>query len=88
VLLFCVKAFSLLSPCQPFAADPWATYPLLAVASIDFFSVGVGFSVRGRHMQLDGLLASAVLLAVHVAVISILIRRDALCVRTRIAWDE
>ncbi|KAF2036548.1 kinase-like protein [Setomelanomma holmii] len=88
VLVFCAKAFSLLSPCQPFAADPWAMYPLLAVASIDFFALGMGISIRGRDVHLDGLRISAALLVVHIAVVSILIRRDALCVRRRMAWDE
>jgi serine/threonine protein kinase len=87
VLLFCGKAFSLLSPCQPFAADPRAVYPLLCLASLDFVALGGGVTVGGRYLRLDRLVASGVLLAVHVAVVGMLVRWDGLCVRRRVHWD-
>lgn len=87
VLLFFAKAVSLLSPCQPFAADPRVAYPILCFASLDLFFFGVGFTVRGRYVDLDGLLASIVLLVVHVGVVGALIRSDKLCVQKRVAWE-
>jgi serine/threonine protein kinase len=86
VLLFSVKAYSLLSPCQPFAADPWAVYPLLALASCDFLLLGLGADVRGTHIRLDSLYTSVALLAVHVAVVSLLVRWDRLCAKRGVDW--
>ncbi|KAH8725105.1 kinase-like protein [Phaeosphaeriaceae sp. PMI808] len=87
VLLFCVKAYSLLSPCHPFAADPRLIYPLLAFASFDFLSVGMGITVKGRYIRLDSLFVSAILLMAHVAVVSILIKGDRLCAGREVAWE-
>ncbi|KAF1911422.1 kinase-like protein [Ampelomyces quisqualis] len=87
VLFFCIKAYSLLSPCQPFAADPRVGYPLLAFASFEFFFLGMGINAGGRHVRLDSLLASAMLLAVHIALVSLLLRRDALCTKRAVVWD-
>jgi serine/threonine protein kinase len=87
VLLFCVKVFSLLSPCQPFAADPRVTYPLLAMASLDFLFPGVGLGIGGRMMGLDGVAASLGLLVVHVVVVWLVVRWDALCVGRGVAWE-
>jgi serine/threonine protein kinase len=86
VLFFCVKAFSLLSPCQPFAVDSRIAYPLLALASFDFLFLGMGITLRGKHVQLNSLSASAMLLLVHVALVSVLIKKDKLCVRG-VTWD-
>ena len=87
VLLFCGKAFSLLSPCQPFAADPRAVYPLLCLASLDFVALGGGIYMGGRYLRFDGLVASLILLAVHVAVVGMLVRWDGLCDKRRVHWD-
>ena len=86
VLLFCVKVYSLFSPCQPFAADSWAMYPLLALASCDFLFLGARIDIGGRNLRLGNLSASAALLAVHVAVVFLLLRWDKLCVRG-VVWD-
>jgi hypothetical protein len=79
ISLFVAKMFSLFSPCQPFAADPWAAYPLLCFASLDFLFVGFGFTVWGRHVRFGGLGGSLMLLALHVAVVGLLVRLDRLC---------
>jgi serine/threonine protein kinase len=88
VLFFCVKAYSLLSPCQPFAADPRAAYPLLAFASFDFLFLGMGINVGSRYLRLDSLSASVTLLIVHVALVSVLVRWDSLCARRGVVWDQ
>ncbi|KAI5372027.1 hypothetical protein J4E82_009251 [Alternaria postmessia] len=51
IVLFCAKAYSLLSPCQPFAADARVLYPLLCMASLDFFRVGGLGGIPTRNMQ-------------------------------------
>ncbi|ORY04124.1 kinase-like domain-containing protein [Clohesyomyces aquaticus] len=79
IALFIVKVFSLFSPCQPFAADPWVAYPLLCLAALDFLFVG--FTVHGRHFGLGGLGGSVVLFTAHVAVVGTMVRWDRLCLR-------
>jgi len=86
ILFFCIKAYTLLSPCQPFAADPRVAYPLLAFASIDFVFLGLAITVAGRHVRLDSLSVSVVLLAMHVAVVGAAVRWDGLCARRQVAW--
>lgn len=88
VLFFCFKTFSLLSPCQPYAADPRVIYPLLAFASFDFLFLGMSVDVRGRQVRLGGLSASVVLLLVHFAVVTVLFKRGMLCANRRVTWDE
>ncbi|CAO2655661.1 Nn.00g044640.m01.CDS01 [Neocucurbitaria sp. VM-36] len=86
--LFCTKAFTLLSPCQPFAADPWIVYPLLCIASLDLLHLGLRFSSVERYGSVGSLGGSVVLLLLHVVVLSISLRSDRLCVRPGVAWDE
>ncbi|KAI8935348.1 hypothetical protein NX059_007933 [Plenodomus lindquistii] len=81
IILFVAKAVSLLSPCQPFAAEARVVYPLLLVASLDFLGIGAGVNVRGRYVGVDGLAGSLGLLVVHGLVLGVLIRTDGLCVR-------
>lgn len=88
ISLFGAKVFSLFSPCQPFAADPWVAYPLLFFASLDFLFVGIGLTFRGRYLGLGGLAGSVSLLAVHVLVVGMLMRWDMLCLRGRVAWER
>ncbi|KAF1956990.1 kinase-like protein [Byssothecium circinans] len=88
ITIFIAKAFSLLAPCQPFAADPWVAYPLLCFASLDLLGMGLGFTlggVRGRY--LGGLGGSLVLLVCHVLVVGFLVRWDRLCLR-RVSWER
>ncbi|KAH7135484.1 kinase-like protein [Dendryphion nanum] len=85
ILLFCAKAFSLFSPCQPFAADPWAAYPLLCLASLDFLFVG--FTWRNRYVGLGGIGGSTILLVLHVAVVMTLFRWNRLCIQRGVAWE-
>ncbi|KAH7397022.1 kinase-like domain-containing protein [Phaeosphaeria sp. MPI-PUGE-AT-0046c] len=88
VLFFCLKTFSLLSPCQPYAADPRIIYPLLAFASFDFLFLGLSIDVRGRQVRLGGLSASTVLLVVHFAIVALLFKRGMLCATRGVTWDE
>jgi hypothetical protein len=88
VVFFCAKAFSILSPCQPFLADPRVLYPLLCIASLDFLFVSFGIRFMGRYISLGGLGGSVVLLLVHMMVVGILLRWDMLCSRRGVAWDE
>ena len=81
VAVLCAKVFSLFSPCQPYAADPWVVYPLLCVASLDFVNVGNGMGWRG------GRAGSFVLLVLHAAVVAMLYRSDRLCARRGVGWD-
>ncbi|KAH7384481.1 kinase-like protein [Pyrenochaeta sp. MPI-SDFR-AT-0127] len=87
VTLFCAKAFSLLSPCQPFAADPWVVYPLICIASFDFLHIGFGVRWMGRYTSLAALAGSVVLLLLHVIILSVSIKADRLCARRAVAWD-
>ncbi|KAF2262679.1 kinase-like protein [Lojkania enalia] len=86
ITLFCVKVFSLFSPCQPFAADPWVAYPLLCFASLDFLFIG--FTFQGRHFGLGGFSGSVVLLLLHVAVLSTVLRTDRLCLHRVVSWES
>jgi serine/threonine protein kinase len=72
VTVFCAKVFSLFSPCQPYAADPWVVYPLLCMASLDF--------VGGRA-------GSFALLVLHAAVVAVLYKGDRLCVGSGVGGD-
>jgi serine/threonine protein kinase len=85
IALFCAKVFSVFSPCQPFAADPWIAYPLLCFASLDFLFVGV--TIHGRHLGLGGLGGSTLLLVLHVAIVATLVRWNKLCPRRGVAWE-
>lgn len=87
IAFFVVKVFSLLAPCQPFAADPWVAYPLLCFASLDFLGAGWELTLgRTRARYLEGLGGSLVLLACHIAVVELLDRRQKLCV-TAVTWE-
>ncbi|CAI6325132.1 unnamed protein product [Periconia digitata] len=85
VSMFIIKVFSLLAPCQPFAADPWVAYPLLCFASLDFLGFGgLAFGGRGRHVE--GIGGSLMLLVCHLAVVWLLMGREKLCLR-RVNWE-
>jgi serine/threonine protein kinase len=86
VLFFCVKAYTLLSPCQPFAADPRVAYPLLAFASVDFMFAGLAMNVAGRRVRLDSAAVSGILLFVHILVVWGLVKWDMLCARRGVIW--
>lgn len=83
ISVFCAKVFSLFTPCQPFSADPRVAYPLLCFASLDFLFAG--FTFRGRNFGAIG--SSILLLVLHVAVVTMLLRWNRLCLR-RVAWEE
>ncbi|KAF2468543.1 kinase-like protein [Lindgomyces ingoldianus] len=85
IALFVAKVFSLFSPCQPFAADPWVAYPLLCFAALDFLFVG--FTFYGRYVGFGGVGGSVMLLALHAAVVGMLVRWDMLCLRRGVAWE-
>ncbi|KAF1940307.1 kinase-like protein [Clathrospora elynae] len=87
VVLFCAKAFSLLSPCQPFAAEARILYPLFFLASLDFLHINVRIRFMGRDVGLGGLGGSALLLLVHMMAVGLLLRSDRLCARRGVAWD-
>ncbi|KAF2689824.1 kinase-like protein [Lentithecium fluviatile CBS 122367] len=87
ISIFVAKVFSLFSPCQPLAADPWAAYPLLCFASLDFLFVGFGFTLRGRHLGFGGLGGSLLLLVMHVMIVGMLLRLDRLCLTRGVSWE-
>ncbi|PSN73701.1 kinase-like protein [Corynespora cassiicola Philippines] len=76
IALFCAKAYSLFSPCQPFAAEPWVAYPMLCFASLDFVLAGLQARVWGRRFGVGGLGASAVLAGVHAVVCTVVFLLD------------
>lgn len=85
---FWIKTHMLLTPCEPFAAEPRIVYPLLAFASFDFLFMGTVIEVRGRRIHLGGLSVSIVLWFTHVAVVTFLIVQDTvLCAKKGIPWD-
>jgi serine/threonine protein kinase len=86
IVLFCGKVFSLFTPCQPFAADPWVAYPLLCLACLDFLMVG--FGLRKRDFQLGGLGASVLLAVAHGVIVGALRRWNRMCLRGEVAWDR
>lgn len=88
VILFFAKVFSLFSPCQPFAAEPWVAYPLLALASLDFLYPPMVMPVHIRRWHLGGLAGSAGLMLVHIMIVVVLWRKGGLCARRGVAWDE
>lgn len=88
VFLLCAKAFSLLSPCQPFAADPRVLYPLLCIASLDFLHISTGVRLMGRYIDFGGLGGSLMFLVLHVLVVGVLLKYNKLCARRGLAWDE
>ena len=87
VALFCAKAFSLLSPCQPFASDARILYPLLCLASIDFLHVSWVGRLMGRDFSLGAMGVSLVLLLLHVVVLGVTLKWDRLCERRAMVWD-
>jgi serine/threonine protein kinase len=87
ISLFAAKVISLFSPCHPFAADPWAAYPLLCFASLDFLFVGFGFTMRGYHFGFGGLGGSFLLLVAHVTIVGMLWRLDRLCLTRGVSWE-
>jgi serine/threonine protein kinase len=88
LMLFFVKVFSLFGPCQPFAAEPLVAYPLLCLASVDFLHPSLTIPSHFRRWYFSGLTGSLVLMLVHMAIIGILWRRDGLCARRTVTWDE
>lgn len=87
VALFCAKIATLFSPCQPFAANSWVTYPLLCLASFDFLDVKMEIALRRRHVRLSGLSVSTLLLLLHMVVVGVLWRWNTLCATREIVWD-
>ncbi|KAH6633062.1 kinase-like protein [Boeremia exigua] len=86
VALFLLKAASLFGPCQPFAAEPWAAYSLLGLASLDFLYPHVILLPQTQRWYSGGLVGSVALMLVHVAVVSVLWEKGRLCARS-ITWD-
>jgi serine/threonine protein kinase len=88
IVLFCAKAFTLLSPCQPFAADPRILYPLLCLASLDFLNVTMHGRFMGRYVSISGLGNTVILLLVHLLTVGVLVRQDKLCVGRGVEWHD
>lgn len=86
VVLFFVKAVSLFGSCQPFAAEPWAAYSLLGLASFDFLYPHVVVLPQVRRWYIGGLAWTMALLVVHVVIVSALWRKGRLCARS-ITWE-
>lgn len=87
VVLFFIKAISLFGPCQPFAADPWAAYSLLGLASLDFLHPHLIVLSQTRRQFFGGLVGSLALFLVHAMVVTILWRREKLCAGRSITWE-
>ena len=85
LLLFCAKAFTLLSPCQPYAADLRLVFPLLCIASLDFLNVRFSFRLTHQYRSSGAFGGSVLLLLAHVLVWSISLKFDRLCVQ-RMPW--
>lgn len=86
VTLFFMKVASLFGSCQPFAAEPWAAYSLLGLASLDFLYPHVVVLPCVRRWYTGGLIGSVVLMLVHIAIVSVLWRNGRLCARS-ITWE-
>ena len=86
VVLFFAKVVSLFGACQPFAAEPWATYSLLGLASLDFLYPHVMVLPQARRWYVGGLAGSLVLMLVHLSVVLVLWKRGRLCARS-ITWE-
>jgi hypothetical protein len=86
VVLFCAKAYSLLSPCQPFAAKSHILYPLLCLASLDFLHVNWRGRLMGRNINLGGLGSAVILLLAHMIAVGVLLRWNSLCARRGVEW--
>ena len=65
--MFATKLLLLMVPCAPYAANAWILYPLLALAALDLGYLKLGYA------------GEILLSSVHTGVMSIAIRRDALC---------
>ncbi|KAF2749780.1 kinase-like protein [Sporormia fimetaria CBS 119925] len=85
LVLFCAKLYTLFTPCQPFAANPWVAYPLLCLASLDLIPTPV--TQRGGILRTDGLGQSSVLLLLHGGMVFGLLRWDRLCLQTSMPWE-
>ncbi|KAF2626222.1 kinase-like protein [Macroventuria anomochaeta] len=87
VIILFVKVVSLFGPCQPFAAESWAAYSLLGLASLDFLYPHVVILPQTRRWYPGGLAGSVVLILVHTAIVAVLWRNGRLCARS-ITWDQ
>ena len=86
VIVLFAKVVSLFGPCQPFAAEPWAAYSLLGLASLDFLYPHVVVLPQARRRYTGGLAGSVVLMLVHVVIVTVLWRNGRLCARG-ITWE-
>ena len=67
LFMFAAKLLLLMVPCAPYAANAWILYPLLALAALDLGYLKLGY-------------ANEILLSsVHTGIMSIAVRRKALC---------
>ena len=76
IALLLVKVISVNLPCSPMAANPWAAYPLVFLASIDVL-------LSGSHQNI-----SLTLVILHVAILSAMAKTCVLCRSARPVWEE
>ena len=87
VILFFIKTVSLFGLCQPFAAEPWVAYSLLALASLEFLYPHVAIIPIAQRWYLGSVAGSLALMLVHATVVAMLRRNDRLCARRAVAWE-
>ncbi|KAJ9667284.1 putative serine/threonine-protein kinase iks1 [Coniosporium apollinis] len=83
ITLFLLKVLSISSLCSPFAANSWVQYPLLGIATLD-----LAFLSTLPEPSYYGLWVSALLLSVHILVVTLAWKRGALCLRQEFPWHE
>lgn len=76
IMIFAIKMASLLQLCSPIAANPLVAYPLLLLATIDV-------SLGNFRWQM-----TMSMLLLHLVVITIAVRKQALCLAPRSLWED
>lgn len=92
IALFGVKVWSLLGPCEPYAAKVGVAVLVMCFAALDFvrLPVGVGTYRRwgtGVRFGYGEVVKSGVLLLLHMLIVGMAVRWDRLCAR-RLVWED
>lgn len=92
IALFGVKVWSLLGPCEPYAARAGVAVVVMCLAALDFVYIPRGGRMYGgRSLGVRSgfgeLMKSGVLLLLHVLIVGVAVRWDRLCAG-RVLWDD